>query len=168
MAIIPGRRQITPGCGIHELTAVPGIGGKRREAPHTQPTEHHLHSIGPSAGCRGGRLVTRHAVVGSLAGQWNAVGERERRVGVALVKALDREPGPSVEVILHPQSRLVGSDIAQPRAVDQHLVLLESQGRIGRQLVIAPQTAVHIEIARYIVGEGEPGRELLERVVGEP
>ena len=83
-----------------------------------------------------------------------------------LVKTFGRELEVGTRAVFQSGARLVAPDVAEVvRPVHVvALVVLESQSGIGRQLIIAADTGVGVDIAEEPVGEREAGRELVEKI----
>ena len=82
------------------------------------------------------------------------------------VETLGRELEVGARAVFQSGARLVAPDVAEVvRPVHVvALVILEAQGGVGRQFIIATDAGIGVDIAEEPVGEREPGRELVEEV----
>ena len=82
------------------------------------------------------------------------------------VETLGRELEVGARAVFQSGARLVATDVAEVvRPVHVvALVILETQGSVGRQLIIAADAGIGVDIAEEPVGEREAGRELVEEV----
>ena len=165
--VVPRRGQVPSALPpVLELAPHPGVGGDEGQSLVVIPASHQLGAIGPARGGRGDRLVAQHAVVRPFRGERDAVFHRHGVIVVMFVETLGRELEVGARAVFQSGARLVASDVAEVvRPVHVvALVILEAQGGVGRQFIIATDAGIGVDIAEEPVGEREPGRELVEEV----
>ena len=165
--VVPRRGNVFPALPpVLELAPHPGVGGDEGQSLVVIPASHQLGSIGPARGGRGDCLVAQHAVVRPFRGERDAVFHRHGVIIVMFVETLGRELEVGARAVFQSGARLVATDVAEVvRPVHVvAFVILETQGSVGRQLIIAADAGIGVDIAEKPVGEREARRELVKKV----
>ena len=173
----PVARQVVGSADVDHETVVPRRGDPRGlpvvavlraehghrphdvHSPRNLPAGHRLDAVGAPLRRGDQLLVAHHAVIVALARERNPVRHRQRHIAVAFVKSLDRDDQPVAQPPVDTRAEDPDAHVIE-RSVDQRVVLLESQRRVGRQLAVKSRAAAHRPAGTYRIGDRSPGRQL--------